>query len=207
VVEDEQVTVVVAHQERATLRVRDVYLKIDADQTRTDVEVQAMALAPIPTPDILWRKPPVLALGALPGVALGRLGEPSIASAAAWAAAGAAARTLHEAPLPPWLGRSLDELAAQLDVECGWLIEHRVLPIEMVARNRLVAGALRPWKPAFTHGDLQVAHVFVDGDEITGVTSTWTSSVGGGRCEVCWRSAGWSNMATTRRRRGARSTC
>jgi hypothetical protein len=53
VVEDEQVTVVVAHQERATLRVRDVYLKIDADQTRTDVEVQAMALAPIPTPDIL----------------------------------------------------------------------------------------------------------------------------------------------------------
>jgi aminoglycoside phosphotransferase (APT) family kinase protein len=120
----------------------------------------------------------VLALGALPGVALGRLGEPSIASAAAWAAAGAAARTLHEAPLPPWLGRSLDELAAQLDVECGWLIEHRVLPIEMVARNRLVAGALTAWKPAFTHGDLQVAHVFVDGDEITGVLDWSEASQG-----------------------------
>jgi hypothetical protein len=98
----EEVEVVVAHNERATLRVGDVYLKIDADQTRTDVEVEAMAMAPIPTPEILWRKPPALALAALPGTALGHLGEPSTASPAAWAAAGAAARTLHDAPLPPW---------------------------------------------------------------------------------------------------------
>jgi hypothetical protein len=69
----EQVEVVVAHHERATLRVGDVFLKIDADQTRTDVE--ALALAPIPTPQVLWRKPPVLALAALPGTALGRLGD------------------------------------------------------------------------------------------------------------------------------------
>src|SRR5207302_5534116 len=27
----------------------------------------------------------------------------------------------------------------------------------------------RPWTPVFTHGDLQITHVFVDGDEITGV--------------------------------------
>src|SRR5919198_6056638 len=94
-----EVEVVVAHHERATLRVGDVFLKIDSDQTRTDVEVKAMAVAPIPTPEVLWRKPPVLALAALPGMALGRLGEPSPASsAAAWAAAGAAARTLHDAP-------------------------------------------------------------------------------------------------------------
>ncbi len=53
----EEVEVVVAHRERATLRVGDVFLKIDADQTRTDVEVAAMALAPIPTPEVLWRKP------------------------------------------------------------------------------------------------------------------------------------------------------
>ncbi len=40
----------------------------------------------------------------------------------------------------------------------------------MVRRNRRIAeAALRPWTPVFTHGDLQVAHVFVDGDEITGV--------------------------------------
>ena len=113
-VEDE-VEVVVAHSERATLRVGDVFLKIDGDQTRTDVEVEAMAMAPVPTPEILWRKPPVLALAALPGTALGRLGEPSTASSAAWAAAGAAARTLHDAPLPPWPGWSLDEFASHLD--------------------------------------------------------------------------------------------
>ena len=36
----DEVEVVVAHSERATLRVGDVFLKIDADQTRTDVEVK-----------------------------------------------------------------------------------------------------------------------------------------------------------------------
>ena len=34
---------------------------------------------------------------------------------AAWAAAGVAARQLHDAPLPPWPGRSVDEIVAQLD--------------------------------------------------------------------------------------------
>src|SRR5271168_400959 len=82
----------------------------------------ASALAPIPTPEILWRKPPVLALAAVPGKALGRLGEPSTASPAAWAAAGAAARMLHDAPLPPWPGQSLEEIASELDGECEWLI-------------------------------------------------------------------------------------
>ncbi len=67
----EQVKVVIAHDERATVRVGDVFLKIDADQTRTDVEVEAMARAPIPTPEVLGRQPPLLALAALPGTALG----------------------------------------------------------------------------------------------------------------------------------------
>src|SRR5947207_14759897 len=98
----DEVEVVVAHNERATLRVGDVFLKIDVDQTRTDVEVEAMTMAPIPTPEVLWRKPPVLALAALPGPALGRLGEPSPASPAAWAGPGAAVRLLHDEPLPPW---------------------------------------------------------------------------------------------------------
>ena len=61
------VEVVVAHAERATLRVGDVFLKIDSDQTLTDVEVEAMVLAPFPTPEVLRRKPPVLALAALRG--------------------------------------------------------------------------------------------------------------------------------------------
>jgi Ser/Thr protein kinase RdoA (MazF antagonist) len=169
-VEMEEVEVVVAHHERATLRVGDVFLKIDADQTRTDIEAEAMAMAPISTPAVLWRKPPVLALAALPGAALGRLGEPSIASSAAWAAAGAAARMLHDAPLPPWPGPSFGLLASHLDDECDWLVTNDLLPPDVVARNRRVAeAALRPWTPVFAHGDLQVTHVFFDGDEITGV--------------------------------------
>jgi aminoglycoside phosphotransferase len=174
-----EVEVVVAHNERATLRVGDVFLKIDADQTRTDVEVEAMAMAPIPTPEVLWRKPPVLALAALPGTALGRLGEPSTASTAAWAAAGAAVRMLHDAPLPPWPGRSLDEIAARLYSECEWLVTNGVLPTDLVTRNGQVAeAALRPWTPVFAHGDLQVTHVFVDGAEITGVVD-WSEAARG----------------------------
>jgi aminoglycoside phosphotransferase (APT) family kinase protein len=175
----EEVEVVVAHSERATLRVGDVFLKIDADQTRTDVEVEAMALAPIPTPEVLWREPPVLALAALRGTALGRLGQPSAASSAAWAAAGAAVRMLHGAPLPPWPGRSLDEIAAELDRECQWLLSNDVLPADLVTRNRQIAEtALRPWTPVFTHGDLQLSHVFIDKDEITGVVDWSEASQG-----------------------------
>ena len=127
-------------------------------------------MAPIPTPEVLWRKPPVLALAALPGTALGRLGEPSTASPAAWAAAGAAARRLHDAPLPPWPGLGRADLARRLDAECDWLLANNVLPTRMVTRNRSVAeAALRPWTPVFTHGDFQITHVFVDGDAVTGV--------------------------------------
>jgi aminoglycoside phosphotransferase (APT) family kinase protein len=166
----EEVEVVVAHDERVTLRVGDVFLKVDADQTRTDVEVEAMAMAPIPTATVLWRKPPVLALAAVRGTALGRLGEPSAAPPAAWTAAGAAVRMLHDAPLPPWPGRSLDELASRLDRECELLVANGILPADLVMRNREVAeAALRPWTPVVTHGDLQLTHVFVDGDEVVGV--------------------------------------
>jgi len=175
----EEVEVVVAHNERATLRIGDVFLKVDADQTRTDVEVEAMAMVPVPTPEILWRKPPVLALGAVPGTALGHLGEPSTASSAAWAAAGAAVRALHDAPLPPWPGRSVDELGSRLAAECEWLVANDVLPADVVARNRRLAEtALRSWAPVFIHGDLQVDHVFVAGDEVTAVIDWSEASQG-----------------------------
>jgi hypothetical protein len=188
-----EVEVVVAHSERATLRVGDVFLKIDADQTRTDVEVEAMAMAPIPTPKV-----------------------PS---------------------------QSLDDVAVKLDSECEWLVTNGVLPTGLVTRNRRIAeGALRPWTPMFMHGDLQVAHLFVDGDEITGVIDWSEAGQGdalydlasmtlgheehlddvvagygievdldvierGRRGEAWWRSAGWSSTASTRHRQAARSTC
>ncbi|WAZ26406.1 phosphotransferase [Streptomyces cinnabarinus] len=169
----DEVEVVVAHSERATLRVGDVFLKVDADQARIDVEAEVMALAPVPTPEVLWCRPPVLAIAAVPGTTLGRLGGPVTGSPAAWAAAGAAIRKLHDAPLPPRLGRagrSVSELVAELDEECEALVTSGALPADLVARNRQVAeAALRPWIPAFTHGDLQIAHVFVHGDEVTGI--------------------------------------
>jgi aminoglycoside phosphotransferase (APT) family kinase protein len=175
----EEVEVVVAHHERATLRVGDLFLKIDGDQTRTDREVEAMTIAPVPTPEVLWRKPPVLALAALPGTALGRLGEPSTASSAAWVAAGATARTLHDAPPPPWSGWSVEEFASHLEGECAWLVANDVLPATVVTSNRRVAeAALRPWTPVFTHGDLQVAHVFVEEDEVTGIVD-WSDACRG----------------------------
>ncbi|MFF1447864.1 phosphotransferase family protein [Streptomyces sp. NPDC058274] len=169
----DEVEVVVAHSERATLRVGDVFLKVDADQARIDVEVEVMSLAPVPTPEVLWRKPPVLAIAAVPGTTLGQLGGPSTGSPPAWAAAGAAIRKLHDAPLPPRpgrAGRSIGTLAAELDDECELLVTNGVLPADLVTRNRQVAeAALRPWPAAFTHGDLQISHVFVEGDEVTGI--------------------------------------
>jgi aminoglycoside phosphotransferase (APT) family kinase protein len=175
----DQVEVVLANNDRVTLRVGDVFLKIDADQRRTDVEVEAMAMAPVPTPEVLWRKPPALALAAVRGKALGRLAEPSAASPAAWAAAGAAIRKLHDAPLPPWRGKGVDELASRLASECDWLVANEVLPVDVVTRHRRFAeAALRSWTPVFTHGDLHIEHVFVDGDEITGILDWSEASQG-----------------------------
>ncbi|MGW1013193.1 phosphotransferase family protein [Streptomyces termitum] len=169
----DEVEVVVAHAERATLRVGGVFLKVDADRARTDTEVGAMALAPVPTPRVLWRRPPVLALAALPGAPLGRLGRAPTASPAAWAAAGAVVRELHDAPPPPWpgrAGRTPAALASELDAECETLVTRGLLPAGLVVRNHEIArAALRPWAPAFTHGDLQIAHVFTDDEEVTGI--------------------------------------
>lgn len=175
----DEVEIIVAHSQRATLRVGEVFLKVDGDPARTDVEMRAMTMAPIPTPTILWHESPVLAIAPVPGRALGHLGEPSSASPAAWAAAGAAIRTLHDAPLPPWPGRRLEDVAAEFDRECAWLLARATLPDEVIRHNREIAEtALRPWAPSFIHGDLQADHVFVDGDEVTGVID-WSEGAPG----------------------------
>jgi hypothetical protein len=86
---------------------------------------------------------------------------------------------IHSAPLPPWPGRSVDVIAQELDRECDWLVTNGVLPAELVNRNRRIAeAALRPWRPVFIHGDLQVTHVFVEGDEVTGVID-WSEAAQG----------------------------
>ncbi|XES01292.1 phosphotransferase [Streptomyces sp. S1D4-11] len=81
-----------------------------------------------------------------------------------------AARSAPAATAGPGLSRSIVALAAELDDECELLVTNGLLPADLVTRNGQVAeAALRPWTPAFTHGDLQIAHVFVDGDEVTGI--------------------------------------
>ena len=160
----DEIEVVVAHQERATLRVGDVFLKIDTDQERIDAEVEAMAMAPVPTAEVLWRKPPVLALAARPGDgprparrAVHRIGGGVGGGGCGRQEAARRAAAALDRPGP-------DDLAAELDSECRWLIDNDVLPADLVTRNReLAETALRPWTPVFIHGDLQVGHVFVDG--------------------------------------------
>ena len=69
-----------------------------------------------------------------------------------------------------WPSRRRAESDAHLDGECERLVADGVLPADLVACNRRVAEAVfRPWTPVFTHGDLQVSHVFIDADEVTGV--------------------------------------
>ncbi|MGV9646458.1 aminoglycoside phosphotransferase family protein, partial [Streptomyces sp. NPDC003514] len=55
----DEVEVVVAHSERATLRVGGMFLKVDADQARLGIEAEAISLAPVPTPDPRQWRPPL----------------------------------------------------------------------------------------------------------------------------------------------------
>ncbi|OZD14748.1 MULTISPECIES: phosphotransferase family protein [Nocardiaceae] len=171
--------VVVAHRDRATVRVGDVFLKIDTDPSNIHIEVDAMGRAPVPTPHVLWQRAPVLALGAVPGTPLGNLGTPATATPRSWAAAGAAIRTLHRAPLPSRTGPSPAAISNELDRECAWLRTSGLVSSEIVEINRrMAAKALRPWAPAFVHGDLQPSHVFVLDDRVTGVID-WSEAAQG----------------------------
>jgi aminoglycoside phosphotransferase (APT) family kinase protein len=181
------VEIVLANNDRVTVRVGDVFLKIDADRNRSAREVDAMSLAPVPTAEVLWRKPPVLALAAVRGAPLAVPGQPSLAPPAAWGAVGAAIRRLHDTPLPPWSTpytnaarwESVGALAASLARECEWLVAHDVLPAELVERNRRRAeSVLRRWRPVFVHGDLHVLHVFVEGESVSGILD-WSEAAPG----------------------------
>ena len=121
-----------------TLRIGDVFLKVDADPRRTDVEVEAMTMAPVPTPEILWRKPPALALAALPGKALGRLadrrpphprrGSPPVPPSARCTTRRCRPGLARASTSSPPVGRRV-RLARR----------HEVLPADVVTRNRRLA--------------------------------------------------------------------
>lgn len=164
------VEVVLANNDRVTVRVGDLFLKIDADHDRGHVEFEALERAPVPTPEVVWHQPPVLALKALAGQTLGKLGEQPTATPAAWAAVGAALRVLHDAPPPARTGPTIDDLRAKLDASCTWLRRNAVLSADVIEQNRRRAErVLRPHEARNIHGDLHLEHVFVDGDEVTGI--------------------------------------
>ena len=181
------VDVVLANNDRVTVRVGDVFLKIDADPNRSTREVEAMTLAPVPTPKVMWRTPPVLALERVPGTRLDEPGRPSTASPAAWAAVGETIRRLHDAPLPPWRlpytnaarWDSAQALEATLDTECDWLTAHQILPTHVIGINRARARSVsQPWRPVFIHGDLHIEHVLVEGSTVTGLLD-WSEAAPG----------------------------
>jgi aminoglycoside phosphotransferase (APT) family kinase protein len=88
-------------------------------------------------------------------------------------------RTLHDAPLPDWSGPSTAAVRARLDTECAALVSGGLLPADLVARNReLAEAALAPRPAVFVHGDLQPAHVLLDGDEVVGVLD-WSEGAQG----------------------------
>ena len=175
----DEVEVVVAHSQRVTLRVGDVFLKIDSDPAHADIEVRAMAMAPIPTPAVLWRKPPVLAIAAVAGEALGTPRRTIRRVAGGVGRGGCRHSGAPRCTVATVAGAQPHDVAAELDSECAWLLANGVLPAEVIRRNREIAEvALRPWTPVFIHGDLQITHVFVDGDEVTGVID-WSEAAPG----------------------------
>jgi aminoglycoside phosphotransferase (APT) family kinase protein len=175
----DQVDIVVSHQERLTARVGNTYVKVDAAAWRLAREVDAMALVTVPTPDVLWHHDNVLGLREVRGSQLGRLGEPSMASAAVWAEAGALAREIHALPLPPWSGWDADEFSGFIEGECGWLVDHGVIS-SAVARSAMARTepALQPFDMVFTHGDYQPAHVLHERGSITGIID-WADACSG----------------------------
>ena len=51
-------------------------------------------------------------------------------------------------------------------------------PQVISSNRRLAETVLRPHAPAFIHGDLHLEHVFVDGDEVSGIID-WSEARGG----------------------------
>lgn len=92
--------ILVAHQDRAVIRVGDAYIRAETDHTKAEREHAILRTAPVPVPEVLWWRPgnpSLLALARVFGDALTRS-----TAREDWVAAGTVVRTLHEAPLPDW---------------------------------------------------------------------------------------------------------
>src|SRR5581483_12019282 len=106
-----------------------------------------MAAAPIPTPPVLWWQdgtPALLAIEAVEGTSLAKLGEPSPPPPAARSKAGAALARLHAAPVPTDIPLRGDEaLSGSIDELATWL-----------RRNTSVSPAVIDSRAAYAHAML-----------------------------------------------------
>ena len=135
-----------------------------------------MALVPVPTPQVLWRNHPVLAIGLVHGVALGKFGHPSPVGPASWAAAGAAVRACTRPVAVRGSGHPATSLRRVSTDPASGFWRTRPSPPKLLERNRRQAQvAVRPSSPAFTHGDLQPDHIFVVDDQVTDIID-WSSA-------------------------------
>jgi aminoglycoside phosphotransferase (APT) family kinase protein len=157
--------------------VDDVFIKVETDAGRASAELAALKAGVVPVPDVLWSRhgpPALLALAKVDGEQLAEYGPPSPFGPAAWRAAGAIARKLHDVDPPegpsPFVPGRLLQVA---DHECGWLVENDFVPKDVADRHAaFVHSVLDERRPTltFVHGDLQPAHIFIGRDnQVTGV--------------------------------------
>jgi len=178
--------ILVAHQDRAVVRVGDAYIKAETNQTKADREHAILRLAPVPVPEVLWWRP-----GSPSLLALARVSGETLARSTAqddWVAAGKVMRTLHEAPLPdwePWLVSGV--VRTWLDADRDWLLERALIDAHFIEAAHAIAAEVltdRMVAPVLTHRDLQPSHVFVDDGRVTGIIDWGDVGIGDGLYDV-----------------------
>lgn len=178
--------ILVAHQDRAVVRVGEAYIKVETDPGKAEREHAILRSAPVPVPKVLWWRPgnpSLLALARLSGDALNRSTPPED-----WVAAGKVVRTLHEAPLPDWVPWLVPGIVRTwLDADRDWLLERALVDAHVVEAAHAIAAELltdRMVVPVLTHRDLQPAHVFVDQGRVTGIIDWGDVGIGDGLYDV-----------------------
>ena len=178
--------ILLEHQDRAVVRVGDVFIKVETDIDKAMREREVLGIAPVPVPEVLWwmlGHPSLLALARVTGAALS-----GSTSSDDWRAAGQVVRRLHEEPTPEWQSWLRPGVVRHwLDDDRDWLLAHALLDPHVVeAAHAIAADVLtqRSVDPVLTHRDLQAEHVFVDGGEVTAIIDWGDAGLGDGLYDV-----------------------
>lgn len=174
--------VVVAHQDRAVLRLGDVFVKVESDPAKAQREHDLLSSVPVPVPQVVWWRPgspSLLGLARATGESLLDSDDPR-----AWAAAGETTRRLHQWQPPDgwsvWLQPGV--VRGWLDADRDWLLERFPEDRRVVdAAHAMAAEVLTDRtveRSVLTHRDLQAGHIFIDGDRVTAVIDWGDAAIG-----------------------------